>query len=920
MLRTCSSAHCCIICAQTCACQGCTLFRHNNVADYLQGSRLFRHCNTEVLRLTRGEKKQLLMDKFRSFSVDVTKENTHKYVILIGEGCNMHIVCRNGFCCAYGVSHWYLDDIITRLKAKDVNCLPNMNPAPAIGASKITTDCIHQFAVDYGVDLIPHQIGSMRLPLTEKSMMCSSWMNYYFNLIGDQVPNADHELHLEAIPKKEVYKEYVHDMESRNEECLTVQVFVKLWKDVFPYVKVRKYKSSCGHCNLCTLLGEKRRKYRDKLGRQEVTTLFALHRMSTMGERRKYYERRIEASMNSHLGLSTIADGMQQNHCILPWYGNTKNPGLHIKQHLQGVLMHGHNMTVYRTFSNVGGGANLAIHTWLLSLEAYYKLHSKLPPILYHQIDGGSENTNITLLGICALLVASGLVKKVVLTRLPVGHTHEDIDGLFALIWRQLRDQFVLTPSQFTKLIKIALKKKASVSVVDLLVIPNYTKVMKDCVDQDMARFGKEEWAQLQITFETCEVSALNPRGVKTTYRPYVQDMYVEIVEDAETDTEYKSICGLIPQQCEVRNHPLPGEPHLNCLLEIPIGDFEPDAFIDGSRHAMKACAEKMATTYANDMPPVAKEWDHWIAKVAPQSDDAQEYCRDNNSRDYGGTSRDDDGVYVPFRDKLFGRTGVSDEAVESRAGRPRMSSVGGLNMRVVQSTSCIIHKGNKSAAAKRVPSRNVVLDIDGNIPAQPCGVLNSAYPGRDLKRARSNQKRKELRQKQDAEKQGASNKKKVQNPRKKNKSQKDKTESDEAPSESEEATSDSEATADSEEATSNDRDDEDIIYPEDSEQEIKFHVGDKIVNFHNLAGTVTAVQYVEGKRRYDVMYRNGQTNKAVEVWEKPKRRKRAAKPEASTGWDYEETSENEWVNDCDIAASNVVSGKRRSTTRNTKV
>ena len=36
------------------------------------------------------------------------------------------------------------------------------------------------------------------------------------------------------------------------------------------------------------------------------------------------------------------------------------------------------------------------------------------------------------MFGICELLVARGLIRKLVLTRLPVGHTHEDIDAKFA--------------------------------------------------------------------------------------------------------------------------------------------------------------------------------------------------------------------------------------------------------------------------------------------------------------------------------------------------------------------------------------------------------------------------------------------------------------------------------------------------------
>lgn len=39
----------------------------------------------------------------------------------------------------------------------------------------------------------------------------------------------------------------------------------------------------------------------------------------------------------------------------------------------------------------------------------------------------------------CELLIARGLTKRIVLTRLIVGHTHADIDGVFGRIWTKLR-------------------------------------------------------------------------------------------------------------------------------------------------------------------------------------------------------------------------------------------------------------------------------------------------------------------------------------------------------------------------------------------------------------------------------------------------------------------------------------------------
>ena len=182
---------------------------------------------------------------------------------------------------------------------------------------------------------------------------------------------------------------------------------------------------------------------------------------------------------------SLISDGMAQNHCELPWFGNLKSADKKLPQHLQGILNHGRNFTIYRTFHNVRGGGNLSIHCFLRSLE---KMET-IPDILYLQIDGGSENTSKTVLGICELLVARRVVKKIVLTRLPTGHSHEDIDAVFAKIWTTLRGQNVLSPQQYETIIRHALSKRdISIDVVDIFANPDYTAYMEPYIDPELAR------------------------------------------------------------------------------------------------------------------------------------------------------------------------------------------------------------------------------------------------------------------------------------------------------------------------------------------------------------------------------------------------------------------------------------------------
>ena len=84
---------------------------------------------------------------------------------------------------------------------------------------------------------------------------------------------------------------------------------------------------------------------------------------------------------------------------------------------------------MYRSFPNLKVDTNLSIHAFLLHLETRLREDGFLPPTIYIQIDGGPDLANKSFYSIMSLLVARqvGGIKKIVVTRLPVGHTHEVI-------------------------------------------------------------------------------------------------------------------------------------------------------------------------------------------------------------------------------------------------------------------------------------------------------------------------------------------------------------------------------------------------------------------------------------------------------------------------------------------------------------
>jgi len=101
--------------------------------------------------------------------------------------------------------------------------------------------------------------------------------------------------------------------------------------------------------------------------------LHSMHRSAYMGERLMYSLRRSAALNLSKEYLSVITVGMAQSHCELPHFGHVASCSSKFSQHLQGILLHGRGMIIYRTFNTITNGSNLQIHSMLLTLETIKK-------------------------------------------------------------------------------------------------------------------------------------------------------------------------------------------------------------------------------------------------------------------------------------------------------------------------------------------------------------------------------------------------------------------------------------------------------------------------------------------------------------------------------------------------------------------
>ena len=180
------------------------------------------------------------------------------------------------------------------------------------------------------------------------------------------------------------------------------------------------------------------------------------------------------------------------------------------------------------------------------------------------------------MLAICELLVAAGVVKEIVLTRLPVGHTHEDIDSKFGKIWTALRSKNILTPQDYeAELRKVFESGSLKFDVKDVFLTPDYASWLEPHIDSKLSRWTKELFTQLQWSFTPTERSEHFPTGVKVMYvihpmicvihvgtdnryRAYSSDVVIEILK---SNPPHESSCsqalGLKASQVAVQWYPV---------------------------------------------------------------------------------------------------------------------------------------------------------------------------------------------------------------------------------------------------------------------------------------------------------------------------------------------------------------------------
>ena len=169
----------------------------------------------------------------------------------------------------------------------------------------------------------------------------------------------------------------------------------------------------------------------------------------------------------------------------IPILSNLNAMNTSFQTHLMGVIAHHtKETTFYVSTPNVSKGASYTIHCIHAEIKRQIDAGRPLPQKMYLQIDGASDNTAKAVIASLEHLVVEGLCKVIEVWRLPVGHTHEDIDSRFGVIQQHIREQSLYTFRDFLLAVHAAFNYEPTVSVVPVLAIYDYKEFYDQFIDR----------------------------------------------------------------------------------------------------------------------------------------------------------------------------------------------------------------------------------------------------------------------------------------------------------------------------------------------------------------------------------------------------------------------------------------------------
>lgn len=171
----------------------------------------------EYVNLNAVEKRLLISEKIRSCAKGLSPQGNLRVNYSVGSllGGKVSGICHTSFENVYGVSHKYVDNVRIEVK-RGISGNVHNEPFTDRSSYRRSTDFVNgliKLSAKRGRPLTSQLIAAMLIPNSPVCLSAYAWMDAFFDMMGDKIPNSNGEVHLEPIDVTEIYKEYVRDKE-----------------------------------------------------------------------------------------------------------------------------------------------------------------------------------------------------------------------------------------------------------------------------------------------------------------------------------------------------------------------------------------------------------------------------------------------------------------------------------------------------------------------------------------------------------------------------------------------------------------------------------------------------------------------------------------------------------------------------------
>ena len=533
-------------CLQSCTLQG--------ISDICVAANKMRQEN-------KGTYRAMIMNKLESAIVSVSPKNsvTLQFSEMIGESLIPY--CRKCFRYLYSIASSTLDNWIQQVKTRKLHAEAAVRIIPCSTQDASLKDDARKdfaafknvyFAEKWNAEQVLRQQGDgiaeadildyafehlqlMCLSANEHTLRLHKWFKDNFPLYGCYSPNSESRaLQINSSNSTAIlYADYKLYMEMIGEEVLSFPSFKVVWKRAWPHVTIRNTKDVSGKCTICTECIIFGRLLRSENDRRMLTMVRKHHSLLVKQSRYVLTVWREHAAKNYPKELFICCDGMAQDTCEVPHNSDAKPVHFSWPQHIEGIYGDGSGKMMVRSGNHIQGGADHTLSC--LALQIQIDLANCIskgvaaPLELNLNFDGG-ETTYRTLV-FMEFLVSQRIFFIVRLFRLPVGHTHNHLDQLFAE-FKRLNKQFIFeTPAQFeNRFLKSLYNKingeswKNNVNWRELTAAMDFEEYFEGCYSKAgqpgyISNWHKKYDGILYWECRQCVPSAEHPLGVQTSYK-----------------------------------------------------------------------------------------------------------------------------------------------------------------------------------------------------------------------------------------------------------------------------------------------------------------------------------------------------------------------------------------------------------------